>query len=207
MKKLTVFTNFDDNTRLLSDAEMGRLFRAMLKYASSGAEPNLSGNERFLWDTAKGDIDRQKEAYEVICERNKNNRNQSSPNTSSRYATSPVVTSRDDWTERKEKKRKENKRTKETPAEPETPFEIALDEFRQYRKESKHPLTELAEKKLLSELEKLSGGDDEKKIQILDQSIRNDWRGVFALNEKNTRQNYAQHPVSNLDHLLVNLDD
>lgn len=53
MKYLKVFTDFADKLELLGDAERGRLFTAMLKYAESGAEPELKGNERFLWPVAK----------------------------------------------------------------------------------------------------------------------------------------------------------
>ena len=205
MKKLAVYTDFVNTTEILSDAEIGRLFRAMLRYASSGSEPNLSGNERFLWGTAKADIDRQRESYETICHINRANAShRSAPNRSESQQSAPNRSE-----SQQEKKRKEKKGNEKniSPTEPETAFEIALEEFRQYRKESKHPLNELAEKKLLKELDRLSGGDEAKKILILDQSIRNDWRGVFALKEKNTRQTYAQHPATNLDHLLVNLDD
>lgn len=71
MKYLKVFVDFADKIELLGDAERGRLFTAMLKYASSGAEPDLRGNERFIWQTAKSEIDRQSESYKSICETNK----------------------------------------------------------------------------------------------------------------------------------------
>lgn len=71
MKYLKVFVDFADKIELLGDAERGRLFTAMLKYASSGAEPDLRGNERFIWQTAKSEIDRQAESYKSICETNK----------------------------------------------------------------------------------------------------------------------------------------
>lgn len=40
-----------------SDAEVGRLVRAMMKYKSSGEEPEFSGNERYVWPAIKRDID------------------------------------------------------------------------------------------------------------------------------------------------------
>lgn len=202
MKKLTVFTNFNENTRLLSDAEMGRLFRAMLKYASSGTEPSLSGNERFLWDTAKGDIDRQRESYEAICKINKANASyRSAPIRTEASQSAPIRTE-----PKEEKKRKEKKIN--TPSEyiPESAFEIAMSEFKQFRKDIKAPLNDLSEKKIRNELERLSGGNEAVKIQIIDQSIRNNWKGVFAIKDRPQR-NYEEHPVSDLDHLLVNLDE
>ena len=81
-----------------------------------------------------------------------------------------------------------------------------MQEFREYRKVIKAPLNELSEKKIRNELERLTNGDEEQKIQILDQSIRNGWKGVFALKD-DRRRNYAEHRIENLDHLLVNLDE
>ena len=64
MKYLKVFVDFAEELEPLSDAECGRLFKAMLGYASTGAVPALSGNERFLWAGAKKSIDRQDTAYQ-----------------------------------------------------------------------------------------------------------------------------------------------
>ena len=63
MKYLKVFTDFAEKMELYGDAERGRLFTAMLKYAETGIEPELKGNERFLWATARADIDRQAASY------------------------------------------------------------------------------------------------------------------------------------------------
>ena len=103
MKYLKVFTDFADKLELLGDAERGRLFTAMLKYAESGAEPELKGNERFLWATAKADIDRQRESYDKRCETNKQiatNRYQGAPKSTKRNET---------WQDKdKEKEKKKN---------------------------------------------------------------------------------------------------
>ena len=64
MKYLKVFTDFAKSIEMLSDAEKGRLFYAMLTYAETGEEPNLNGNERFVWPTAKMNIDRQEKSYQ-----------------------------------------------------------------------------------------------------------------------------------------------
>lgn len=73
MKYLKVFTDFVEDMGDLGDAERGRLFTAMLEYASTGAVPDLRGNERFLWRTAKKNIDNQRESYETRCEVNAKN--------------------------------------------------------------------------------------------------------------------------------------
>lgn len=71
MKYLKVFTDFVEKIEELGDAERGRLFTAMLQYASTGAGPELRGNEKILWATARQDIDRQRNSYDSRCETNK----------------------------------------------------------------------------------------------------------------------------------------
>lgn len=71
MKMLKVYTDFAEDLEPLSEAEVGRLFKAMLQYASIETVPDLKGNERFLWATAKKNIDRQKESYDSMCATNK----------------------------------------------------------------------------------------------------------------------------------------
>ena len=63
MKYLKVFTDFISSLDPLGDAECGRLFKAMLEYAKTGQEPDLRGNERFIWPTAKQSIDRDANTY------------------------------------------------------------------------------------------------------------------------------------------------
>ena len=58
MKYLKVFTDFAEAMSTIGDAEKGRLFMAMLKYAETSELPDLRGNERFVWPTAKLHIDR-----------------------------------------------------------------------------------------------------------------------------------------------------
>lgn len=55
----------------LNDAERGRLFTALLEYSSTGAEPELRGNERYIFPTMKEQIDRDKASYEAKCAKNR----------------------------------------------------------------------------------------------------------------------------------------
>ena len=57
----------------LNDAERGRLFTALLTYSSTGAEPELHGNERFVFPTMRQQIDRDVEQYERKCSINRAN--------------------------------------------------------------------------------------------------------------------------------------
>lgn len=56
-----------------SDEERGRILTAMLKYSIAGELPEFSGNERFVWPVIQTKIDKDREAYEAACERNRKN--------------------------------------------------------------------------------------------------------------------------------------
>lgn len=60
---LKVYFDFDEKTDELSDIEKARLLLALYRYAKTGEKPILAGNERFLFSTFKGDIDRDIAAY------------------------------------------------------------------------------------------------------------------------------------------------
>ena len=64
MNALKVKKNLIKTADVLSDAELGRLFRGMLKYAFSGVAPQFSGSEKILWPDIMEDIDRQQTGYQ-----------------------------------------------------------------------------------------------------------------------------------------------
>ena len=115
MKYLKVWTDFADVLETLEDAEVGRLFIAMLRYASTGEEPpRFEGNERFIWPVARRDIDKTAEEAERLTEngrkggRPKTNANQQKPTQTNANQHEPTQT-------QKEKKGKEiEKKGKET---------------------------------------------------------------------------------------------
>lgn len=60
--------------RNLSDAECGRLFRALLEYSSGADTPiNLQGREAVAFDFMRVQIDRDSQAYQRKCEKYKEN--------------------------------------------------------------------------------------------------------------------------------------
>ena len=56
-----------------SDAEVGRLVRAMLAYKSTGTEPEFRGNERFIWPAIKREIDEDIEKQEAFSAKQSEN--------------------------------------------------------------------------------------------------------------------------------------
>jgi hypothetical protein len=87
----------------------------------------------------------------------------------------------DGGTQRKEKKRIV-KESKEKNA-----LEIAVDDFIEYRKKIRSPMTEHAIQLFLSKLNGLASSD-ETKIAIINQSIVQGWKGIFPLNADNKQQ-------------------
>ena len=68
-----------------------------------------------------------------------------------------------------------------------SPIEIAIDDFKEFRKKIKKPMTDRAVELLVNKLNKLAS-DDETKIAMLNQSIVNGWQGVFPLKGDTQRQ-------------------
>jgi len=59
----------------------------------------------------------------------------------------------------------------------------ALKEWHDMRKKMKKPLTEKAADLNLQDLQKLSGGDEQKMAEIVLQSVKRGWQGFYALKE------------------------
>ena len=74
MTYVKIYIDFLDDAENLNDAQLGRLVRAMLRYANRAIEPDLRGREAILWPAMRKQIDREFQNYEKICERNRKNR-------------------------------------------------------------------------------------------------------------------------------------
>jgi len=62
-------------------------------------------------------------------------------------------------------------------------FDSVFDSFLVMRKQLKKPMTDKAIELLKSKLEKLAPADQQAQIEILEQSIMNNWQGVFPLKD------------------------
>ena len=62
---LKVYFDFEERADELNDGEKGRLLLALLRYAVTGVKPTLTGNERFMFATFKGEIDRDIASYDA----------------------------------------------------------------------------------------------------------------------------------------------
>lgn len=54
---IKLWSSYESYFEPLGAAEVGRLVLAMMKYKSSGVEPEFSGSEKFIWPAIKRDLD------------------------------------------------------------------------------------------------------------------------------------------------------
>lgn len=194
MKYLKIWTDLRNNLTPFGDAEKGRLFDAMMKYAESGIDPDLRGNERFIWGTVKAEIDRQRDAYEKKCQQNRINgasRSQSLP-----VAANGSESQQEYKTEEKEKKKEKTKKESQPRyfltldecsalinsfTESRAVREAAMGWVRmRYAKKGDHRCTERA---LTSALEKVRGmaKSEDAAVAVFAQSEERCWDGLFEV--------------------------
>ena len=73
MEYFCCYNSYAKACQNLSDAELGRLFRALMAYNADGAIADLSGREIVAFDFIVANIDRERERYEQKCEKNSQN--------------------------------------------------------------------------------------------------------------------------------------
>lgn len=70
----------------------------------------------------------------------------------------------------------------------------ALIDFEKMRNKIKKPLTERARKMIINKLQKLSGGDTNIQIEILNQSIVHCWQDVYEIKDNKNQKQIATKP-------------
>ena len=94
--------------RNLSDAECGRLFKALLQYSAGEQLINLQGREGIAFDFICEQMDRDNEKYEEKCRTNRENRAKAGESTAQR----PSTTVNDRTPKKRKRRRKRRKRRK-----------------------------------------------------------------------------------------------
>lgn len=182
--------------RNLSDAECGRLFKALLQYSAGEQLINLQGREGIAFDFICEQIDRDNEKYAERCRTNRENGtkanatecHQSVPNGTERPRTVPNAPQGEGEGEGEGKGERNTSSGSNPPLTPprgRVDVPEALMEnwngFCEMRKKIKKPLTDRAAKMILNELERLAPGDNHTKGLILDQSVKRCWQDVYPL--------------------------
>lgn len=73
------YDSYLQKTAKLSDQEVGRLFRALMTYHSTGEPQELAGRESVAYDFIADDIDRASDKYQKKCENMKRDKPQLTP--------------------------------------------------------------------------------------------------------------------------------
>lgn len=106
------YHSYLQSMKQLSDAEVGRLFRAMLRYSETGELDKLYGNERFVADTIVAQIDRDKQQYAKKCATNRENGAKgglaNAPERGAKATERPRTPPKEKEKEKKKEKKKEN---------------------------------------------------------------------------------------------------
>ena len=70
-----MYNSYLKRTENLTDSELGRLVRALMKYSTYGIKPDLNGRERIVFDFMAYDIDEAADNYAEMCDKNRENIN------------------------------------------------------------------------------------------------------------------------------------
>ena len=81
-------------------------------------------------------------------------------------------------------------------------FLEAWKDFRKHRTKLKKPMSDYTEQLDLKKLVNLSGGNEEKAIRIIRQSIDNGWRGLFELKNE-PKQEATKERRTDYDSILI----
>lgn len=179
----------------LSMEERGKLFTSLLEYSATGDEPQVTGNERFVYPMMRDQIDRDKARYQEKCSKQ-------SQNAKKRWNAEPcrgMPVHAEDAKTKEKTKTKENNITRGPAREsstlsPEAVFENFAGEnedlrkelldFLVFRREKKKPVTATAASRICK---KLTGLADEARVNdktgymiaVLSQSMERGWDGLF----------------------------
>ena len=195
----------------LSDAEFGRLIRALLQYSMTGEETELSGGEKAHWKRVRNRENRYQESFgdmeKAKTERAKNAANARWSNAKNANACTSIPSNAKNANTNTKTNTKANTNTNTKTnkdifaafAAGDVALADSLSAFEKMRKEIKKPLTDRAKTGICKNLEKLAGDDKGLMAQILDQSTLHCWQDVYALkqqdNGKDAPKTYGRKPV------------
>ena len=219
MRYIKVFTDFKAALEPLGDAERGRLLMAMLEYADTGAEPDLRGNERFVWPLARLQLDRNEKEYRKQCQNGakggrpeKTHENPTKPKKTQPNPQKPKKTQRNQEQEQEQEQEQDQDKSvpPSTPPKggwgvPDGPLLDALRGFEEMRRKSRKPLTDRAKALLLGNLRKLSQ-DEATQVAILEQSILKGWQDVYALKGEPERPKETSYDLDKIKAAMMGGD-
>ena len=208
MTYLKIFVDFAKDTEALNDSEIGRLFRAMLFYAETGTEPELRGNERFVWGTARKNIDNQKSRYDAQCvagkaaaearwNANRINRIQSDANGCEICQEKEKDKDKD---KDKEKEKKDKRKEVYFPDSFSPKMAEAVERWLAYKRERREAYKPQGQQALLSQIEnRLKTWSEADVIALIDECMANGWKGIIWDRLERKPQKLQAEPTYDLD--------
>lgn len=190
------YRSFYEAAQDLEDSDRLKFYDAVLEYALNGSETLTErSSARAVFKSVRPQIDVNNQRYE-------NGKKGGAPLGNKNAKKQPKTTKKQPKHNQSTTKKQPNVNVNVNDNANDinkSPLDIALDNFKDHRKQLKAPMTDQAYKMLLNKLEKLSGGDEEKKVAIINQSIENGWKGVFELKGKVV--SFNNHPQRKQDSL------
>jgi hypothetical protein len=180
---------------MLEDDEAGKLIKAIFEYEETGQTPNLDKSIKIAFIPIKSVLDRNKEKYEKVVERNRQNiekrwNKNNTKNTTGKIGKKINTKNTDNDNEHdndneydNDKKEKEKKKSfADVFAENnfDEDLEKALKDFIDMRKALRKPMTTKALELLIRNLKKLTNLKAEQ-IAMVNQSIEHGWLTVYPL--------------------------
>lgn len=174
----------------LNDAERGRLFTALLEYSMTGAEPELRGNERYIFPTMREQIDRDREKYEAKCATNSKNIGiRWNTNVDDRIRTNTNVSKDKDKDKEKDKDKDRPLRgngargAQEPPSVSDFGFspelESAVNDWLAYKQERREAYKPTGLKSLLTQIKKAAAEHgDAAVVEVIRQSMGANYMGI-----------------------------
>ena len=68
-----MYTDYEEHFNLLTDEEVGKLMRAIIKYEKTREIPELDGMAKMAFSFIKIQLDLDRKKYEIKCDKNKEN--------------------------------------------------------------------------------------------------------------------------------------
>ena len=184
---------------MLTDEEAGQLIKAIFEYEDTGQTVTLDRSLQIAFLPIKNVLDKNKEKYEKVVERNKKNiekrwNKEDTKNTTGKNGIPKNTKNTDNDNEHDNDKKEKNKKRKTfddvfSENHFSNDLENTIKDFIDMRKTIKKPMTTKALELLIRNLKKLTNLEDEQ-IAILNQSIEHGWQTVYPLKQfKNNSSN------------------
>lgn len=189
----------------LDNEEAGIIFKAIYEYETSKQIPKLNKALRIVFKQFKVKLDFYDKKYNETCEKNRENAEKRWQKHKDTHEYERIQSDAMDTNKSKENKIKENKsknnikesKKERTEQSSETGYDFiisqfvsnekikeALYDFLKMRKMIKKPMTDRALKQLINKLLTMSNNEGTQ-LEILDQSIINNWSNIYPLKEEN----------------------